>query len=74
MSRSTYNELESLMLIPSFIEIDPLVPGNKIFLSIHTMYGHGSHLGHVNIIMLINFLFLVPKNYIQNLVETGRGF
>ena len=41
------------------------------FLRINTIYGQGSHLGHVTSIMLINFHFLVPKNYIQNLVENG---
>ena len=58
------------MLHTNFIEIDPLVPGNKI-LSIYTIYGYGSHLGHVSSIILINFHFLEPKNYIQNLVENG---
>ena len=28
---------------------------------IYTIYGYGSHLGHVANIMLINFHFLVPK-------------
>ena len=35
------------------------------------IYGHGSHLGHVTSVMLINFHFLVTKNYIQNLVGNG---
>ena len=41
------------------------------FLSIYTIYGHGSHLGHVTSIMLINFSFPCTKNSIQNLVENG---
>ena len=41
-------------------------------LGIYTIYGHGSHLGHVTSIMLINFPFLVPQNLIQNLVENGQ--
>ena len=41
------------------------------FLSIYTIYGHSSHLGHVASIMIIDFHFLVPKKYIQNLVENG---
>ena len=40
------------------------------FLSIYTIYGHGSHLDYVTSIIIINFHFLVPK-YIQNLVENG---
>ena len=35
------------------------------------MYGHGGHLGHVTSIMLINFHFLVPESFIQNLVQNG---
>ena len=58
--------------IPSFIKNGPLVPKKKIFLSVYTIYGHGSHLGHVTSIMLMNFHFLVPKTYIKNLVENGQ--
>ena len=32
-----------------------------------TIYGHGSHLGHVTSIMFINF-----HAYMQNLVENGH--
>ena len=32
------------------------------FLSVYTIYGHGSHLGHVTNVMLMNFHFLVPKS------------
>ena len=31
-------------------------------LRVFTIYGHGSHLGHVTSIMLINFHFHVPKS------------
>ena len=33
--------------MPSFVEIDPLVPEKKRFLKDFTIYGHGGHLGHV---------------------------
>ena len=33
----------------------------KDFQRVFTIYGHGSHLGHVTYIILINFRFLIPK-------------
>ena len=33
--------------MPSFVEIGPSVLEKKIFLRVFTIYGHGSHLGHV---------------------------
>ena len=39
------------------------------YLYVH-VYGHGSNLGHVTSIMLMNFDFLVPTK-LQNLVENG---
>ena len=36
-----------------------------------TIYGHGSHLGHVISIMLIDFHYLVLQAYIQNLADNG---
>ena len=33
------------------------------FLKVFTIYGHGSHLGHVTSIVFINFHFLVPKSF-----------
>ena len=33
---------------------------------IHCVNGHGSHLGHVTSIMLMNFHFLVPKSLHTN--------
>ena len=49
-----------------------MVPGKEIFKKVFTIYGHGSHLGHVTCKMLMNFYKLVPKAYIQNLVENGQ--
>ena len=65
-----YNELD-LMLHTKFHQNWPTGSSKQDFLSIYTIYGYGSHLGHVTSIMLINFHFLLPKNYIQNLVENG---
>ena len=36
--------------------------GEDDFLRVCTIYGRGSHLGHVTSIMLINFHFLVPNS------------
>ena len=47
--------------IPSFIEIGQLVPGKKILICF-TVYWHGGHLGHVTIIIFINFHFLVSES------------
>ena len=33
------------------------------FRRVFTIYGRGSHLGHVTSIMLINFHFLVPESF-----------
>ena len=33
------------------------------FLRVYTIYGHGSHLGHVTSIMLIIFHFIVPESF-----------
>ena len=60
--------LESLMLHTKFHRNRPTGSWKQDFLSIYTIYGHGSHLGHVTSIMLI-FISLYPKNSIQNLVE-----
>ena len=37
--------------------------GEEDFLRVFTIYGRGSHLGHVTSIMLINFHFLVPESF-----------
>ena len=52
------------------IKISPEVPGKKI-LKCFTIYRHGSHLGHVTSILLMNFNFRVLQAYIQNLAENG---
>ena len=36
-----------------------------------TIYGHGGHLGHVTSIMSLDFHFLVPENFHENLVQIG---
>ena len=51
-----------LHTVPSFIEIGPPVP-EKIFEGIFTIYGRGSHLGHVTSIMSSDFHFLVPESF-----------
>ena len=48
--------------ISSFVEIGPQVPGENI-LKCFTIYWHGSHIGYVTIIILINFHFLVSKKW-----------
>ena len=50
-----------LCYIQKFMEIGPLVPEKKIFEGFLTIYGRGSHLGHMTII-IIPFHFLVPKS------------
>ena len=57
--------------IPSFVEIGPPVPEKKIFEGFFTIYGRGSHLGHVTSIMLKNFISLYLKAFVQNLVQNG---
>ena len=52
------------------MEIGPLVLDKKI-LKVFTIYGCGSHLGHVTSIMLIIFCFLVPKSLHTNLFKNG---
>ena len=38
---------------------------------VFTIYGHGSHLGHVTRILLKKIISMYPKAYIQNLVKNG---
>ena len=57
--------------IPSFVEMGPLVLEKKIFEGVFTIYVHGGHLGHVTSIMLINFISMYLKAYIQNLVKNS---
>ena len=49
------------MLHTKFHENRPAGSGEG-FLKVFTIYGHGGHLGHVTIIMLTNFHFLVPES------------
>ena len=49
--------------ISSFVEMGPPVPEKKIFLRVFTVYGRGSHLGHVTSIMSSDFYFLVPESF-----------
>ena len=41
------------------------------FRRVFTIYGRGGHLGHVTSIMLITFISLYLKAFIQNLVQNG---
>ena len=56
--------------ITSFVEMGPLVPVKKM--KGFTIYG--GHLGHVTIIMLINFHFHVPKSLHTNFVKMAQWF
>ena len=40
----------------------PAGSGEEDFLRVFTIYGRGSHLGHVTRMLLINFHFLVPES------------
>ena len=41
----------------------PAGSSEEDFLRVFTIYGHGSHLGHVTSIIFINFHFLVPESF-----------
>ena len=61
------------MLQTKLPEIGPPLP-EKIFerfLVLFTIYGHSSHLGHVTRLMLIVFISMYLKAYIQNFVKNG---
>ena len=49
------------MLHTKFRRNRPTCCGEEDCVRNFTMYGHGSLLGHMNIIILINLHFLVPK-------------
>ena len=57
-----YNEIESPMLRYKFCLNWPNGSWKEDYQSVFTIYGLGSHLGHVTSIMLLNFHFLVPKS------------
>ena len=59
------------MLHTKFCGNRPAGSGEEDFKGVFTIYGHGGHLGHVTSIMLINFLSLYLKAFIQNLVQNG---
>ena len=50
------------MLHTKFRGNRPAGSGEEDFLRVFITYGHGSHLGHVTSIILINFHFHVPKS------------
>ena len=52
------------MLHTKFRGNRPAGSGEEDFLRVFTIYGRGSHLGHVTSIMLINFHFLVPESFL----------
>ena len=54
------------MLHTKFRRNRPTGSWKEDFLSVNTIYGHGSHLGNVTSIMLMNFHFLVPKSLHTN--------
>ena len=41
----------------------PTSSGEKYFLLVFTIYGHGGHFGHVTSIMSSDFYFLVPESF-----------
>ena len=45
------------------MEIGLPVPEKKIFSKVFTIYGRGSHLGHVTSIMSADFHFLVAESF-----------
>ena len=59
------------MLHTKFRGNRPIGSGEEDFLRVFTIYGCGDHLGIVTSIMLINFISLYLKAFIQNLVQNG---
>ena len=51
------------MLHTKFHGNPPAGSGKEDFVTVFTIYGRGSHLGHETSIMLINFHFLVPESF-----------
>ena len=50
------------MIHKKFMESGPLVPQKEKIEGFFTIYGRGSHLGHVTNIILTHFHCLVPKS------------
>ena len=42
------------------------------FQRVSTIYGHGSHLGHVTSIISSDFHFLVPESFHKNLIQIHK--
>ena len=59
---TNYDGQESSMLHTKFHGNRSTCSREEDFKRIFTIYGHGSHLGHVTSIMSINFHFLVPES------------
>ena len=59
---TNYDGQESSMLHTKFHGNRFTGSREKDFWRVFTIYGHGSHLGHVTSIMSINFHFLVPES------------
>ena len=51
------------MLHNKFRGNQPAGSGKEDFLRVFIIYGHGGHLGHVTIIMSIDFHLLVPESF-----------
>ena len=54
------------MLQTKFGENPPAGSGEEDFGRVFTIYGHGSHLGHVTTIMSSDLHFLVPESFHTN--------
>ena len=59
--------------IPSFVEIDSLVP-EEIFCMFFTTYGCGGHLGHDTQVSRTKFLPLIHRGSTRNLTDWPSGF
>ena len=63
------------MLHTKFRGNKPASSGEEDFWRVFTIYGHGSHLGHVISIMSSNFHFLVPESlHIKFGIDWPNGF
>ena len=51
------------MLHTKFRKNRPASSGEEDFLGVFTIYGHGSHLGHVTSIISSDFHFLIPESF-----------
>ena len=62
------------MLHTKFRENQSAGSRGEDFSSVFTLYGHGGHLGHVTSIILMDFISMYLKAYIQILVKTAQWF